>query len=155
AGGTLAFVSETLAQTYTGSGVTSGAIDGITVDSPSGLTLGNSSNFVTLNARLSRGTVTNSNKLTLGAGGAAAVQTVIGKVGLSTAGGSFDVAPVFNLGSGGYSVSYQSEAGARTTGVEIPVSRTLANLTVNNANGLTLAGGNLNLTGTLTLTSGN
>jgi len=154
-GSTLAFVSETLAQTYTGTGATSSPLDGITVDSPSGLTLGNSTNAITLNARLFRGTVTNGNKLTLGTGGSAAVQTVIGKSGLATAGGSFDVAPVFNLGSGAYTVSYQPEGGARTTGVEIPGTRTIANLVENNANGLTLAGGNLGLTGTLTLTAGN
>src|SRR6185369_14982707 len=62
-GSTLAFQSETLAQTYTGSGGTSSPLDGVTVDSPSGLTLGNTTNIVTLNARLLRGPVTNSNKL--------------------------------------------------------------------------------------------
>jgi hypothetical protein len=156
AGSTLVFQSETLAQTYAGSGATSSPLDGITVDSPSGLTLGNTASIVTLNARLLRGLVTNSSKLTLGTGVSAAVQTLIGKSGLLTAGGSFDVAPTFNLGAGAYSVSYQPEGGGRTTGFEIPSgSRSVTNLTVNNANGVTLSGGNLTVTGTLTLSSGN
>jgi hypothetical protein len=154
-GSTLAFASETLAQTYTGSGVTSSPLDGLTLDSPSGLTLGNTTNIVTMNARLLRGTVTNSNKLTLGTGGSSAVQTVIGKTSLLTAGGSFDAAPTFNLGSGAYGVSYQPEGGSRPTGFEIPASGSVTNLTVNNANGVTLSGGNLTVTGTLTLSSGN
>src|SRR5207247_10018510 len=102
AGATLAFVSETLAQTFTGSGSVTSPLDGLTVDSPSGLTMSTTANVVTMNARLLRGTVTNSNKLTLGTGVSSAVQTVIGKSGLATAGGSFDVAPTFNLGTGAY-----------------------------------------------------
>ena len=155
AGSTLAFVSETLAQTYTGTGNSSSPVDGITVDSPSGLTLGNATNVATLNARLLRGPVTNGSKLTLGTGGSSAVQAVFGKTGLATAGGSLDAAPVFNLGTGAYTVSYQPEGGGRTTGAEIPVSRSVTNLIVNNSNGVTLSGGNLTVTGTLTLTSGN
>jgi len=113
AGSTLAFVSETLAQTWSGTGAVTSPLDGLTVDSPSGLTLGGTANVVTLNARLLRGTVTNGNKLTLGTGGPAAVQTVIGKTGLATAGGSLDAAPTFNLGTGAYTLSYQPEgAGA-------------------------------------------
>jgi hypothetical protein len=130
-------------------------LDGLTVDSPSGLTLSSTGNIVTLNARLSRGTVANSNKITLGTGAASAVQTVMGKAGLGTTGGSYDTSPTFNLGTGAYTVSYQTEGGARTTGFEIPGTRSVTNAIVNNANGVTLSGGNLTVSGTLTLTSGN
>jgi hypothetical protein len=140
---------------YSGTGTVTSPLDGLTVDSPSGLTLSSTDNIVTLNARLSRGTVTNSNKITLGTGGSSAVQTVLGKVGLATAGGAYGTAPTFNLGTGAYTVSYQAEGGSRTTGFEIPGTRSVTNVIVNNANGVSLSGGNLTVTGTLTLTSGN
>ena len=155
AGSTLTFLNASAAQTYSGTGTVTSPLDGLTVDTPSGLTIGSTGNIVTLNARLSRGTVTNSNKITLGTGAASAVQTVLGKSGLVTAGGAYDTSPTFNLGTGAYTVSYQAEGGARTTGFEIPGTRSVTNAIVNNANGVSLAGGNLTVTGTLTLTSGN
>jgi len=155
AGTILAFVNNSAAQTWSGTGTVTSPLDGLTVDCPSGLTLNNTNNLPTLNARLSRGAITNSNKITLGTGGASAVQTVLGKSGLVTAGGAYDVSPTFNLGTGAYTVSYQPEGGGRTTGFEIPSGRTVQNVTVNNANGVTLTGGNLTVNGTLTFTSGN
>ena len=155
AGSTLTFLNASAAQAYSGTGTVTSPLDGLTVDSPSGLTLSSTGNIVTLNARLSRGTVTNSNKITLGTGAASAVQTVMGKAGLGTSGGAYDTSPTFNLGTGAYTVSYQAEGGARTTGFEIPATRSVTNAIVNNANGVTLSGGNLTVSGTLTLTSGN
>src|ERR1043166_4603365 len=156
AGSQLIFLNAAAAQSYSGTGTVSSPLQTITFDTPSGVTLGSGiSSIPTLNVNLSRGTVTNSNKLTLGTGAALAVQTVTGKSGLLTAGGSYDVAPTFNLGTGAYTVSYQPEGGARTTGAEIPATRSVQNLTINNANGVTLAGGDLTVNGTLTLTAGN
>jgi hypothetical protein len=156
AGSQLIFLNAAAAQSYSGTGTVSSPLQTITFDTPSGVTLGSGiSSIPTLNVNLSRGTVTNSNKLTLGTGAALAVQTVTGKSGLVTAGGSYDVAPTFNLGTGAYTVSYQPEGGVRTTGAEIPATRAVQNLTINNANGVTLAGGDLTVNGTLTLTAGN
>jgi hypothetical protein len=93
AGSTLTFLNASAAQAYSGTGTVTSPLDGLTVDSPSGLTLSSTNNIVTLNARLSRGTITNANKITLGTGGSSAVQTVLGKVGLATAGGAYDTGP--------------------------------------------------------------
>jgi hypothetical protein len=70
--------------------------------------------------------------------------------------GQFDMLPTMNLGTGTYSVTYAQESAARTTGIEIPVSRTMRNLVINNTNGVVLSGGALSLEvgGVLTLTSG-
>jgi hypothetical protein len=157
AGSTLAFSSASLAQSYSGTGTVTAPLANLTIDSPAGVTLssGLASNVIVTNANLFRGTLTNSNKLTLGNGGSTSALTTIGRVGLATAAGAYDVAPTFNAGSGGYSVSYQPEGGGHTTGFEIPSGRTLQNLTINNANGVTLAGGDLTVNGTLTFTSGN
>jgi len=151
----LYFLNASQAQTYTGTGTVTVPLDGIAFDSPSGVTISSgSSSIVTLNARLYRGTVANSNKLSLGNGGTSAAQTVIGRSGLATAAGAYDVAPTFSAGTGGYSVSYQPEGASRTTGLEIPGSRTIQNLTVNNANGVTLSGGNLTANGSVTINGG-
>ncbi len=97
----------------------------------------------------------NSNNISLGNGSAQAVVVQIGVAGY-TAGnvGIFDVAPTFNLGTGTYSLIYQQEGASRTTGVEIPTSRSIANLTIADTNHVLLTGGPLDVNGTLTLTAG-
>src|SRR5207244_5501333 len=101
-----------------------------------------------LRAVLLHGTLVNSARLTLG-DGASPASTWFGAPGQSQPAGSFDGPPVFQLGSGPYSVSYFSEGAPRSTGFEIPASRTVASLTLDNAAGLTLTGGSLQLTGAL------
>ena len=96
----------------------------------------------------------NSANITLGNGLAQAVTVQVGVTGLTTAAGIFDVAPTLNLGTGTYSVSYAQEGAMRTTGIEIPASRSIFNLTVSDTFNVTLAGGPLNITGTLTMTAG-
>ena len=96
----------------------------------------------------------NSANITLGNGLAQAVTVQVGATGLTTAAGIFDVAPTLNLGTGTYSVSYAQEGAMRTTGIEIPASRSIFNLTISDTFNVTLAGGPLNITGTLTMTAG-
>ena len=147
------------AQTITGSGTTtlvtaSGSVD-LTMDNPAGLTIDPSSGgIITQRVNFFRGSITNANKLTLGNGG-----TTVGVIqygltgGLNTA-GNFDVAPTFNIGSGGQINIYGQEPTSRTTGVEINPTRILNTLTVDNTNNLTIAGGDLTVTGVMTLTNG-
>jgi hypothetical protein len=103
------------------------------------------------------GGFTNSNQITLGNAGASTTVVQIGSTGLVTPGGSFDVSPVHNQGTGGEIVLYAFETAARTTGVEINPTRILTSMLVDNINTVTIAGGNLTLSSAAaaaTMTSG-
>jgi uncharacterized repeat protein (TIGR01451 family) len=154
AGSRLSF-GGTSAQTWSGGGGVTVPLDGLIVDNPAGVTLA-AAPFTTLRANLLRGTLTGSDAITLGSGGATSAITQIGggAANLTSPGGGYDLAPVFNAGTGGVQVLYQQESVARTTGVEIPSSRSIAALTINNANGVTLAGGGLTVGTAFTLTAG-
>ena len=149
---TLQFLNFTgsAAQSFAGSGtVGAGAFASINMQNSAGLTLSQTAQLPALRVNLFQGTISGSDKITLGTGAAAAVIVQTGAVGLTTPGGSFGATPTFNLGTGTYSLIYAQESVARTTGFEIPSSRIVSNLTQANSNGLTVAGGNL-ATGTLT-----
>lgn len=143
------------ATSFTNSGTVTTPLDGLSIDNPAGVTLtGNP--FTTLRVNLLRGLLSGSSLLTLGNGGGTSAITQIGSAGLASAGGSYAAAPTFNSGAGGVQVVYLQEGVARSTGLEIPASRSVASLSVVNTNGVTLAGGGLTLTGVsgLTLTAG-
>jgi hypothetical protein len=153
------------AQTYTGNGTctivtASGSVD-LTMDNPLGLTIDPASNgIVTQRVNFFRGGITNANKLTLGNGGVTVGVIQYGLGGGINVAGNFDVAPTFNIGTGGQTILWAQEGAARTTSVEVQPSRTIVNATVNNTNGVVLAGGNLTFapttaTSTLTFTAGN
>jgi hypothetical protein len=125
----------------------------------------NSLSLVTLNApifcnrvNLFQGGFVNSGQLTLGNGGASTTVVQIGATGLTTPGGSFDVSPVHNQGSGGEIVLYAFETAPRTTGFEINPTRILTSInSVDNPSNVTIAGGDLTLTATgaaIVLTNG-
>jgi hypothetical protein len=150
--GTLTMISSS-AQTISGSGTVTGNLIILTVQTDAGLTISHTEQIPTLRANLYQGIVTGSGKITMGTGAASAVVTQIGLAGITTSGGSFDVSPTWNLGTGTYSLSFLEESTSRTTAFEIPPTRTVTNLTIGNGNHVTLAGGNLN-TGKLTLSGG-
>jgi hypothetical protein len=145
--------------TYTGSGTF-----GTAVTSFAGSIGSNSQSLTTLmspivvnRVNLFIGGFVNSNQITLGNGGTSTTVVQVGSAGLTTAGGSFDVSPVHNQGSGGQIILYSFETVARQTGPEINPTRVLTSLTVANPNGVTLQGGDLALSSTaaaLTLTDG-
>lgn len=142
-------------QLYGGGGVVTSALQTLSVDNPDGLEIqaGTANQIITLRVNLYYGAITNSNKITIGNGTAnATVQT--GAFSSTDPGGSFDQLPVYNIGTGSYTVIYQQESTARTTGFEIPPGRIITALTVANSNGVTLAGGNLSVSGAMTLTNG-
>jgi hypothetical protein len=100
----------------------------------------------------------NSNQITLGSGGTSATVIQVGNSTTPTNAGTFDVSPVYNTGSGGHTVlSLRTTTLNRPTGFEINPTRTLGALTIDdNAVGgsLNVVGGDITVTGTLTLTNG-
>jgi hypothetical protein len=156
----LFFGSTTTPQGYSGSGIVTAPLTYLAIESDQGLTIAPASpNIVVQNLILYSGNVTNSNKITLGNGGAASSTVQIGDSS-PTAAGVFDVPLTFNLGAGGEVVNYLRTTTARTTGNEINPTRVLTSLKYddnNAAHSLTIAGGSLALTSTgtaLTLTNG-
>jgi len=146
------------AQTYSGTGAfgtSSAPVLSTGFNNSAGVTL--NSQMHSLRANMFLGTLVNSNNLVLGNGTTGEAVVQIG--GVSTAvGGAFDTYPTLNLGTGAYTLLYSTESALRTSGYEIPASRTVTNVTINNTNGVTLSGGDLTIgtasAGTLTLTAG-
>jgi hypothetical protein len=146
------FLGAGLAQTYSGTGNVVSPLVQMDLDNPLGLTIDPGVSQIVLGSRINffRGTLTNSNKITLGTGAALAFDLQYGVASGVTPGGNLDQAPVFNLGTGIYTVSYFQESVGRTTSFEIPASRTVNVISVNNTNNVTLAGGNLTLSSSAT-----
>jgi uncharacterized repeat protein (TIGR01451 family) len=142
-------------QTYAGTGVVNGAVTSLEIDNPGGLTLASTNQLVANRVNLFTGNITNANKITIGNGGATTGILQIGNGGPpGSAAGVFDVAPVFNLGTGGENIFYGSTTTPRTTGPEINPTRILTNLNADDADpahAVTIAGGDLTVNGTLTL----
>jgi hypothetical protein len=102
------------------------------------------------------GSFVNANHVKFGNGGTSTATLQIGNTTTPTGGGTFDVAPSFNLGTGGQTVSYLRTTNPIVSGPEINPARVVNNFTIDgNTNGVTLTGGDLNVTGTLTLTTNN
>ncbi len=110
--------------------------------------------IITNRVNLFGGMMVNSGLITLGNGGTSATVVQVSQAGSLINGGTFDVAPIFNTGSGGHTLLYLVQPSLRTTGFEVPPSRTILALTVDAPNNLTIAGGDLTVTGTMTLTNG-
>lgn len=152
AGSNLVF-ARTSGQTYTGTGT----------DTHQSISNQNTIGGVTFNKAVTAYRVNffsqtqfiNSNNISLGNGLTQPVIVQVGVAGYTTGNvGIFDVAPTYNLGTGTYSLIYQQEGTSRTTGLEIPASRSITNLTIADTNHVILAGGPLDVSGTLTLTAG-
>ncbi len=137
----------TVGTPFVGIGLGISNVNNVTLNSP----------VITTRVNLFYGQFINSNQITLGN---AALSCFVQRGGnASFAAGSFDVAPNFSLLTNQIGYSYSTASAAVTTGVEIPLSRDIGSVTINNVNGVTLAGGNLNMiagtTPTLTMTIGN
>lgn len=154
--GTLQFVNFTgsATQTLAGSGTVLTNIANLNMQNTAGLTITHVNPIILARVNLFQGTITNSNKITFGTGLSVNCVTQIGSAGLTTPGGSFDSLPLFNLGTGTYSVSYAQESVSRTSGFEIPSTRSINNLVVNNTNGFTISGGDVTTISSLALTNG-
>lgn len=143
---------------YTGTGTVTAPMTAMSSQAPMGLTIDPASpNIVVARFSLFYGNVTNANKLTLGNGGATTGTIQIGNTTTATPAGTFDVPLTFNLGSGGQVISYLRTTASRTTGGEVNPTRSLTTFTYDDndaSHTLTLAGGDLTVTGVTTLTTG-
>jgi Fibronectin type III domain/FG-GAP-like repeat len=144
------------AQTYSGTGTFTAPITSFELDNLNGLTLSTTNQIPTLRVILFNGGITGAGKLTLGNGGATAGTFQIGNTTTPTAAGTLDAAPTFNLGTGGEVINYLRTTTDRNTGPEIQPSRSITTLSVDpNGINVNLAGGDLTVTGTTTITTGN
>ena len=120
----------TAPMTYTGTGTVTAPMTNFAMQADMGLTINPSvSNIVVGAIRIFAGSITNSNKITIGNGGATTGIVQIGNTTTPTNAGSFDVAPTFNLGTGGQTISYLRTTTARTTGFEVNPTRILTSMT--------------------------
>lgn len=135
--------------TYTGTGVVTAPLTAFEVDNVSGVTINPAVNQV-VTARFNNfsGGLTGSGKLTIGNGGATTAVVQLGVAGATQPITGFDVPPVFNPGTGGVNLLYAPELTGRTTGNEMPPSRTLNLLSITNTNPITIAGGDVTVNGT-------
>ena len=100
-----------------------------------------------LRVNLLFGNIIGSGAINLGNGGTSQEIVQRGVTSNPLPAGSFDVAPFFNVGSGGLIEVYAASTGVITTGFEIPASRTVFSMQIQNPIfGVTLAGGALTST---------
>ncbi len=146
----------TAPQLYTGSGTVTAPVTNFAIQADMGLTIDPASpNIVVTNIRLFSGSLINSNKITLGNGGATGSVVQIGNTTTPTNAGTFDVPFTFNLGTAGQTLSYLRTGAARNTGPEINPTRTVTTLTIDpNGFDVNLVG-DLTVTGVTTITTGN
>ncbi|WP_165768396.1 T9SS type A sorting domain-containing protein [Hymenobacter amundsenii] len=118
------------------------------------LTFQNSGPGVTVNIPITvrniamfRGNVINANNLTVQSSTSSLAVVSFGIASPTSAAGSFDVAPTFDLVTSGLYLIYNPETAPRTTGLEVPASRVVYYADFNNPQGVTLAGGNLTVEG--------
>ena len=143
--------------TYGGTGVfgtlvTPAAGVGISANSLFSTTL--NAPIIVNRVNLFQGGFINSGQITLGNGAASTSVVQTGSAGLTTPGGTFDVSPVHNQGTGGEVVLYAQESVMRTTGFEVNPTRVLNTLIVSTTNNVTISGGDILVTAALTLTDG-
>ncbi len=148
----LNFLGTTTAQTLSGTGTFTGRISSFGVSNPMGLTV--STPVLTQRVNLFTGLITGSSNITIGTGLALNAAVQVGVAANTASGGNFDVAPIFNLGTGSFTVIYSNETTPRVTGLEIPASRSINFLILDNVNGLNINGGTLEVLSGLTLTNG-
>jgi len=117
------FIGST-AQTFTNNGIVTAPVASLVLQNAAGLTLLGSNQIVCQRVNLFYGTITNSNKITLGNGGTSFASVQRGVAANTSPAGSFDVAPVFNIGTSGYVLVYDNGSVAYNTGNEVPGSLT-------------------------------
>ncbi len=149
--------SATAPQTYSGNGTFTAPLTSFEMSNVNGVTLTMTNQQVVGRVILFDGGITGANKITLGNGGATTGVVQIGNTTTPTSCGTLDAPFTFNLGTGGEAVSYLRCTAARSTGGEVNPARTLTSMTFDESDPthpLTVAGGDLTVTGAATLTTG-
>jgi hypothetical protein len=142
--------------TYQGAGVTTGVLSSWETQAAN-VTMSQGPQLVVRRSIIFTGNFLNSNKLTLGDNSATLNPIQFGNTTTPTAAGTFDVAPAFDLGTGGEQISYLRTTASRSTGPEVNPGRALANLSYDDndvTHTLTIAGGDITVSGTTALTNG-
>ena len=142
---------------YTGTGTVTAPMTLLGLDNEANFTINPASPNIPVGyIVLWGGNFVNANKLTLGNGGSTIGRIQVGNTTTPSLGGTFDAAPTFNLGTGGEIVSYLRTTNPIVIGPEVNPARVLYSMTVDPdaGNTVTLSGGDLQVTTTLTLTSG-
>lgn len=141
--------------TYSGSGTVTAPMTSLELQNDLNFTFDPETSPVTASRIIIfSGNFVNANHLVLGGGGSTTANLQIGNTTTPTGGGTFDVAPNFNIGTGGQNISYLRTTNPIVAGPEINPTRILNNLTIDgNTNGVTVTGGSLTVTGTLSLTT--
>ncbi|HEY6505328.1 MAG TPA: T9SS type A sorting domain-containing protein, partial [Chitinophagaceae bacterium] len=154
--------NNTAPQLYSGSGnfgTVASPLNALIFESTAGFTIAPASpNIVASTVALMKGNVINSNKLTIGNGGSSSAIVIIGDGTTATAAGVFDQPLMYNAGTGGINVVYQHTTTPRITGHEIPLTRSITHLSyydTDPTHSLSIAGGDLTVSGTLLMASGN
>lgn len=131
---------------------------GMSANSPTGNNTNITAPIILFRINIFSGGFTGSSNITFGNGGASTTVIQLGNSTTATNAGTFDVSPTYVLGTGGHILLYLRTTGAtRNTGFEIPPGRSVATLTYDNiiaGHTLVLTGGNLTVTGVMTLTNG-
>ncbi len=138
-------------QTYTGTGTFGTAavsVGTLGLQNGGNLTLtGGVSALNVLRVNLLFGNIIGSGAINLGNGGTSQEIVQRGVTSNVLPAGAFDVAPVFNIGSGGLIEVYAPSTGVINTGFEIPPTRTVFSMQIQNPiGGVTLTGGPLTST---------
>ena len=147
------FPNTPVPQIWDGTGSISQPLNTISINNTSGLTITQTGTIPVFRLNLITGNVTGGNKFVIGNGTQNCFIT-IGATGVLTAGGILDSAPSWNLGTANINLIY-NQCTAYTTNFEVPPTRTITNFTINNSNGVTLSGGNLDVSNNINLTLGN
>jgi len=114
----------TTAQMFTNNGTVTAPVFSFTLENAAGLTLLGTGQTVCSRVNLFYGTITNSNRITLGNGGTSYAVVQRGVTANTLPVGTFDAGPTFNLGTGGYFLLYDDGSAAFSTGYEVPSTLT-------------------------------
>lgn len=133
------------AQSYSGTGVTATPITSMAFQNT--VSFSSTNQVIANRVNMFSGGALNSERITIGNGGSTTAIVQLGVAGPTAEVTGFDEPPTFNPGTGGVNLLYAPELGPRTTGNEVPPTRTLNLLSVTNPNDITIAGGDIEVNG--------